>query len=73
MNKDLVIRMKALEGHRVSLALRDGTRIDECQLVSTGRHSTRTLWVFATGSDTFVPLDDVVDLWEPTPPHRRVA
>ncbi len=73
MHSDLLIRLKGLEGHHVSLALRDGTRIDDCQLVSSGRRGTRTLWLFATGSDRFVRVDDVVDLWERTPRHRRVA
>jgi hypothetical protein len=73
MNRDLVIRLKGLEGHNVSLALRDGSRIDDCQLISSGRRWTRTLWLFATGSDTFVPIDEVVDLWETSPSHPRVA
>jgi hypothetical protein len=73
MDRDRVTQLKRLEGHHVSLALRDGTRIDDCQLISSGRHWTRTLWLFATGSDTFVPLDDVVDLWEAAPSRPRVA
>jgi hypothetical protein len=24
----------------------------------------QSVWVFANGEDTFVPFDDVVDLWE---------
>jgi hypothetical protein len=54
----------ALEGHRVGLAVRGGGRIDDGQLVSAGRHGVRTLWVFVDGVDTFVPVDDVIDLWE---------
>ena len=53
-----------LEGRHVSVALSDGSRIDDCQLVSAGRHHVRSLWLFTGGEDTFVPLDDVVDLWE---------
>lgn len=60
----LTQELEALEGRRVGLAVRGGHRIDDCQLVSAGRGRTRTLWVFADGADTFVPLDDVVDLWE---------
>ena len=30
-------QLKALEGRQVSIALRDGSRIDYCQLVSAGR------------------------------------
>lgn len=56
--------LRALEGRRVGLAVRGGHRIDDCQLVSAGRGRMRTLWVFANGADTFVPIDDVMDLWE---------
>jgi hypothetical protein len=44
--------------------VRGGRRIDDCELVSVGRGGVRTVWVFADGADTFVPLDDVLDLWE---------
>jgi hypothetical protein len=66
---------QSLEGQRVSLALIDGTRLDDCELVSAGRHRTATLWLFADGADTFVPIDDVIDLWAPSRPvsHHRVA
>jgi hypothetical protein len=55
---------RSLEGRQVSLALADGSRIDDCQLVSAGRGHIETLWVFSNGSDTFVPLAAVRDLWE---------
>jgi hypothetical protein len=57
-------RLRALEGRRVGLAVRGGGRIDDGQLVSAGRQGIRTLWVFVDGVDTFVPVDDVIDLWE---------
>lgn len=56
--------VQLLEGRRVSLALRDGSRIDDCQLVSAGRATTETLWLFTNGADVFVSLDDVLDVWE---------
>jgi hypothetical protein len=46
------------------VALRNGSRIDDCQLVSAGRATTTTLWLFSNGSDVFVSLGDVVDVWE---------
>src|SRR5205823_3609185 len=49
----------------VSVALQDGTRIDDSSLVSSGRRRARTLWLFANGEDVFVPIDDIVDVWEP--------
>ena len=57
-------QLRALEGRRVGLAVRGGDRIDGCQLVSAGRGPGRTLWVFADGADTFVPYEDVLDVWE---------
>jgi hypothetical protein len=55
---------RLLEGRQVCLALRNGSRIDDCQLVSAGRISTDTLWLFSNGADVFVPIDEVLDLWE---------
>jgi hypothetical protein len=64
---------KSLEGRRVSLALRDGSRIDDGRLISAGRHRTRSLCLFTNGEDTFVALDDVVDIWEATTQCSRAA
>jgi hypothetical protein len=33
-------------------------------MTSWSRHRRTSLWLFADGTDTFVPLADVVDLWE---------
>lgn len=64
MATNQIHQLRALEGHRVGLAVRGGRRIDDCDLVSVGRAGARSLWVFADGSDVFVPFDDVVDVWE---------
>ena len=64
MPPDRARLLTLLEGRHVSVALSDGSRIDDCQLVSAGRHQVRSLWLFTGGQDTFVPFDDVVDLWE---------
>ena len=53
-----------LEGRQVSVALRDGLRLDDCQLVSVGRRQLSSLWLFANGADTFVALEDVIEIWE---------
>jgi hypothetical protein len=58
-------RLRTYEGRQVCLALAGGTRIDDCQLISAGRPGTSTVWVFSSGADTFVPLADVLDVWEP--------
>jgi len=65
--------LKALEGRQVSLALADGSRIDDCHLVSAGRTHLRTIWVFAHGTDTFVPLVNVRDVWETESLRRNAA
>ncbi len=61
--------VRKLEGRVVHLALADGSRIDEVALVSAGR---RTLWVFFNGEDTFVPVSQVIDVWE-AQPYRSAA
>jgi hypothetical protein len=65
------IRMRALEGREVSIALADGSRLDAVTLVSAGRGSTGSVWVFAGGMDVFVPRPNVVDVWEE--PGARAA
>jgi hypothetical protein len=57
-------QLRTLEGRRVGVAIRGGQRLDDCQLVSAGRGPVATLWIFVDGTDTFVPVDDVLDLWE---------
>jgi len=57
-------RLQALQGRRVTVALRNGTRIDDAHLVSAGSYDSRRLWLFQNGSDTFVPLDEVLELWD---------
>lgn len=53
----------SIDGRQVKVALRDGTRIDDCQLVSSRRGTVDTLWLFADGEDHFIACDDVLDLW----------
>jgi len=50
-----------LEGRRVGISLKDGSRIDDCQLVFAGRDR---VWVFVNGRDTFVTATTVSDFWE---------
>jgi hypothetical protein len=64
MTRERVNQFRWLEGRRVSLALRDGSRIDDCQLISAGRHGVSSLWLFSNGRDIFVTLDSVVEMWE---------
>jgi hypothetical protein len=73
VTKDRLGQVRRLEGRWVSVALRDGSRIDDCQLVSIGRNQVRSFWLFSNGCDTFVLLDDIVDLWESGGGHSRAA
>ena len=56
--------LRVLEGRQVHIAFRDGTRIDDCQLVSSGRNRLDNLWLFTNGEDVFVPRADVIDIWQ---------
>ena len=51
------------EGQRVSVALADGSRIDDCVLVSVGRGGAGSAWLAQASDDLFVQWDDVVDVW----------
>jgi hypothetical protein len=64
MSKHRIAQLRTFEGRQVSLSLRNGTRIDDCQLVSGGRRGVGTVWVFANGGDSFLPLHDVTDVWQ---------
>ena len=63
-------QLRQLEGHRVNIALADGSRIDDCELVSVGRGRRGHLWVHANGGDAFVPLSQISDVWEAHGGHR---
>ena len=56
--------LHGMEGRQVSVALRNGSRIDDCQLVSGPRARTGTVWLFSNGDDLFFSVTDVLDVWE---------
>jgi hypothetical protein len=53
--------LRQLEGRNVHISLSDGSRYDDVALVSA---RARTLWIFTGGEDTFLPVDQVIDVWE---------
>jgi hypothetical protein len=55
--------LRDLEGQQINIALVDGSRVDDCTLVSAGRGGAANIWVFTGGDDAFLRYDDVVDLW----------
>lgn len=70
MTDEQATQLRSLEGHQVGVALRGGCRIDDSQLVAAGRQNR--VWLFSNGADMFVPLGDIVAVWETpavTGPH----
>jgi hypothetical protein len=59
--------LRGLVGRQVCVTQIDGTQLDACRLVSAGR-ARGTLWLFADGADTFIPLEEVVDIRASAPP-----
>ena len=57
-----------LEGSKVSVALSNGDRLDDCQLVAAPRGDASRLWLFTAGIDLFVPMADVLAVWETSHP-----
>ncbi len=66
MVQQSTLQFRSLEGHRVGLALTDGSRIDSCELISLARTGSQTLWLLVGGLDVFVPLAAVETIWEAT-------
>lgn len=52
---------RRLEGSSVCVALADGSRLDDVQLVSA--RGNLSIWLFDCGEDVFVALSEVVDIW----------
>jgi hypothetical protein len=73
MTKDVVAKLVHLEGRHVSVAFTDGSRLDDCELVSTGHHGAQTLWLYANGADVFAAPENVIDIWEVRPPRPDLA
>jgi hypothetical protein len=59
----VALDLRQLEGQRVSLALGDGSRIDDCHLVSVPRGDVDRVWVCVGGEDVFVEVADIADAW----------
>jgi len=57
-------KLRQFEGRQVNLALIDGSRIDDAALVSSGRGATTTLWIHTNRQDAFIPMSDIIEVWE---------
>ncbi len=63
----LQVRLRGFERYLVSVSLRDGSHLDDCLLVSASRPGTpgaATVWLFNETGDVFVPVSEVVEVWE---------
>lgn len=60
--------LRSLQGRHVGIALADRSCIDEAILEAV---VSEKLWLHTSGDDLFVPLSDVMDVWEVTVPARR--
>jgi hypothetical protein len=65
------LNLRPLEGHRVSFALADGSRIDDCELISAPRMHSARVWICVSGMDVFLPLASIRDVWESRPVSAR--
>ena len=61
MTRNRLSDLVRLEGQQVGIALIDGSRIDDCQLVFAGRDR---VWVFSNGRDKWLNATTVCDFWE---------
>jgi|GEM_PF-3276443 len=64
MAEQIHLSLRHLEGRRVGLVLNDGTRIVDAQLISAGRPGLTSVWVLVDGSDSFIPVMTVTEVWE---------
>jgi len=58
--------LRHLEGRQVGLVLSDGSRILDAQLISAGRPGLSSVWILIDGTDNFIPLLAVAQVWEIT-------
>ena len=67
MADQIHITLRHLEGRRVGLVLNDGSRIVDAQLISAGRPGLSSVWVLVDGTDNFIPVLTVTEVWEIAP------
>ncbi|HYH49925.1 MAG TPA: hypothetical protein VEG38_10305 [Acidimicrobiia bacterium] len=64
MADQMHVTLRHLEGRRVGLMLNDGSRIVDAQLISAGRPGLSSVWVLVDGTDAFIPVLTVTEVWE---------
>ena len=73
MADQIHVTLRHLEGRHVGLVLSDGSRIVDAQLISAGRPGLSSVWVLVDGSDSFIPLIAVTEVWEMAPANPLQA
>ena len=73
MNDQRIRNLRCFEGQKASVALRDGTRLDDCSVVSGGRNGLDNVWLFANGKDLFIPRCEIIDVWPSRNNRPRAA
>ena len=73
MTRSRLRELAALQGRQVSVALRNGDRIDDAQLVSADRICATTVWLFTNGADRFIAVEDLIEVWEAQPAGGPLA
>jgi hypothetical protein len=64
MAAQIHVTLRQLEGRRVCLVLDDGSRILDAQLISAGRPGLSSAWILIDGTDNFIPVTNVIEVWE---------
>ena len=64
MADQIHVTLRHLEGRRVGMALNDGSRIVDAQLISAGRPGLSSVWILIDGADSFIPVLTVSEVWE---------
>ena len=67
MADQIHVSLRHLEGRRVGLILNDGSRIVDAQLISAGRPGLSSVWILIDGTDSFIPVLTVTEVWEIAP------
>ena len=67
MADQIHVTLRHLEGRQVVLVLDDGTRILDAQLISAGRPGLSSVWILIDGTDNFIPVSAVREVWENAP------
>jgi hypothetical protein len=73
MADQIHLALRHLEGRRVGLVLDDGTRIPDAQLISAGRPGLTSVWILIDGTDNFIPVMTVSEVWELSPANPYQA